>query len=494
MPVIDPSGVQVSVEVITRGGTIYRLWVGGAISGEGPDAESIFNNADTEYQDLPIVTAVNIEMSMNYNATLTVEIGAPYDLGLELLNSELFTIGNSIAAQIGYPRIGMFLPRIATMAVKPSVSINPDDGLTATLNGQGGVFAALRGQTTRTVENISVRDMIQQVADLPHNRWVVRFPEQQRVGLENFEDFVAATLAGNPTDPNDLLYSTRVSISQRNENDWAFVTRLCRQVGCRMTVRPVADEGGRTQLIIQRESDVAREDPVFTITSRGQIDMIAPNGRFPLLSFESENDGMFLEPGSDRVTASDVDPRTGDTVTREADQESVADDEPPAVPQSVGTGSRDGEEVNVSGTPDPADGGDGRVSAPITDTERSPAEAVRQETREQGARGRGINATVSTIGVPMAFPGDRLTLENIGLFSGNYEIIGMSHVAGEGEWTTSMRLLRRGGFDPLFIDEALRRPQDWNPSNQPVPDQPDIGEDATSGGTTTIDPESLEGI
>lgn len=468
MPVVDPSGIQVSVSVMTARGATFPLWMGGArTSDKIGGGDSIFLDANVPFRDLPIVTGVNIEMSMNYNASCTVELSAPYDLGLELLESELFIIGNVITVQVGYPRINLWLPRLSTMGVKPSISLDPDGGLTATLNGQGGIFASMRSQSTRRWEGISAKEAIENVANLKHNKWTIEFPSQIR--------------RGSVTDREDPLYLSRVAVNQRGETDWAFTTRILRAVGCRATVRPIP-EGGATRIVVQRDSDVAREAPVYTLVSRGQIDMVAPNGRFPLLSFESEAEGVWLSAGSDRTTTADISSTTGEQTSEEADQETIADDSPNATTGTVGTGSGEVDGVNVAGRAAAEDGGDRHIPLPDNSTETTPREGVTQNTREEAERGGGMNVTVSTIGNPLAFPNERIRIENVGLFSGNYEIEGMSHQVGEGDWTTTMKLIRRGSVQSEHISELLRRPQDWDASDQEPVNQPDIGEDAESSG------------
>lgn len=478
MTVMDPSGIQIAASVRTTRGSVFPLWMGGARTSEKPgDADSIFFDTNVEYQDLPIVTAVNIEMTMNYNATCTVEVAAPYELGLALLESELFVIGNVLTVQVGYPRIGLFLPKLSTQTVRPNVSLNPEDGLTATLNGQGGIFAGTRGQSNRQFRNVSVEEVVSTIANLKHNQWSVDFPKVQRRG--------SLQAGGDP------LYAERGSINQDGETDWAFVSRILRASSCRAVIRPVPDGGGQTQVAIRRDSDVARQDPVYTLTARGQVDMVIPNGRFPLLSFESEAEGVWLSAGSDRVRTADIDSRTARDSSAEANQETVADEAPNATTGTVGTGSEEVEGVNVAARAAPEDGGDRHVPLSSNSTERTPAEGVAQGAREEGERGGGMTATVSTIGNPVAFPNDRIRIENIGMFSGNYEIEGMSHQVGEGDWTTTMKLIRRGSVMSEQISEAIRARQDWSASDQAPADQPGIEEDAQGGGETTVTPVDL---
>lgn len=487
MGVMDPSGVQISVSVRTSRGATFQLWMGGSTSGDLASEESIFLDPDAEFQDLPIVTGVNIELLRGYNSTVTIELGAPYNMGLALLESDLFIIGNTFVTSVGYPRIGLFLPPISSFAIKPSITLNPDDGLTATLNGQAGVFAGLRSTSEVVRRNLSIKEAIQEIADLERNRWNIIFPQQQIVASEAPpQDRLPRPSAYSTrvqSDPNDELYAARNSISQAGKTDWAEVVRLCGIAGCKAVVRPETQGSGAMQVVIMRESDSARVDPVYTLVSRGQIDMRIPNGRFPLLSLESEAEGVWFERGSRSTVSNDIDSESGDeTGDVEATDESVADQVPNAVTGGITDGATEQDDVNVS-----MGAGRQRIVSPQSSTEATPQERVNQNTRERSERGAGINVTVSTIGNPLAFPGDRIRLENVGLFSGNYEINGESHQVAE-DWMTTMQLIRRGSFETRFISEALRRAQDWDATDQEPPNQGDIQEDAQGGGSILVDP------
>lgn len=487
MGVVDPSGIQISVTVKTTRGTEFPLWMGGARSGEGGTGESIFLDANVEFMDLPIVTGVNIEMMMGYMATCTVELGAPYELGLALLESDLFIIGNMVVVQVGYPRIGLFLPKLACLAIKPSISINPDDGLTATINGRAACFAGSNGRRTEVYEDQSASEVMQALADRPYNNWDIVLPEPQAASIEEIAQIAEAEgidlVDAQARATADHLYVRRGRINQTNRSDWAQFTRMARQTGCRAVVRPQDGGDGRAQILVERESDVATREPVYTLVSRGQIDMISPNGRFPLLSFESEAEGLWMGAGQNGAVTSDVDSATGEEVSAEVTPEDRDEETPPAVTESGGDGNSDTPEGTVALQ---QEGGRRRIAAPHNSLERTPEEAAGQEAREEGERAGGIHATVSTIGNPVAFPNDRIRIENLGPFSGNYEIEGMSHQVGEGEWTTTMRLIRRGTFGDNWIAEIIRRQTD-NPQDQEPEDQPEIGQDAESGGSITVD-------
>jgi phage protein D len=207
---------------------------------------------------------------------------------------------------------------------------------------------------------------------------------------------------------------------------------------------------------------------------------------------------VWLRPGSDRVSTNDVDSETGDVPDRiEITAEDVADEDQPSTDENVGSGSSDSDDINRAARASPEDADDRFLSLSSNDTGRPAREGAMQEAREDSEAGGGIQATVTTIGNPLAFPGERIRIENLGPFSGNYRITSMSHQVGEGDWTTTMRLIRNGPFGSQWITDALRRRLNRDPADQEPPGQPDIGEDATSGGSTTVepfDPYSVEGI
>lgn len=133
--VLDPSGFMMSVVVIGGDGTRYPLWTKGASTEED---RSFFRNEEAQFQDLPIVQSVSVELNRGLNGSASVEFVAPFELGIELINSDLFVIGNGLEVRIGYPRLGRFLPWFRTMSVKPDLTIDGSEGMSATLNGQGG--------------------------------------------------------------------------------------------------------------------------------------------------------------------------------------------------------------------------------------------------------------------------------------------------------------------------------------------------------------------
>ena len=179
---LDPSGFQMIVRVRDDAGAEFLLWTNASSGGSGltDGARASLGGAPMASAgqlagvDLPIVESVEIELNLGLNGKLTVNVAAPYDLGLRLLDSSLFKIGNVIEAQIGYPRSGRFTSWFSAMAAKPALRISGEDGLVATFNGEGGAFASLRSASSRSYEAQSYRQIIQFIADRHH--WTTQFP------------------------------------------------------------------------------------------------------------------------------------------------------------------------------------------------------------------------------------------------------------------------------------------------------------------------------
>jgi len=459
--VLDPSGFQIAV-VVRTGGSRFPLWIGGAI-GAGRTIYQSDDSNDALYEDLPIVESIQVDIGMGLIGKVSVEIAATYDLGLKLLESALFAIGTAIDVQIGYPRTGKFLPWFSTMASKPSISISPDEGLTATLNGEGGAFAAERGTSSETF-NGSYAEIINTIAGQESNRWEVDIPSS----------------SGN----EDPLYVSREGVSQNNRTDWMFVQHLCRLANCDTWITPHPTVKGANLLRVRRRSEAMADKPRYTFVSRGRMDFI---NSFPIFSFESSAEGVWLPPGAREVRTADI-----NIITRETPPEIVVRPEETDVPTmpgdtTVGPGAEEEEGATraAEATPRDARGTAGiRVVQPAhaPESQRESLVSLATERRQQG----GLNANFTTIGIPDLFPGEVIRLEGLGIFSGNYCVESVSHSGSPGEWTMTIKLLG-DGIDSRGLDTAIS--QRWERFNQEsAPEQ----QEAEGRGSTNVEPTPAE--
>lgn len=450
MAVLDPSGFQMSVEVVSaRDGTRYPLWMNTSVNGRQTN----------DVPDLPIVESIEITMSRGLTMGVSISIAAPFEQGIELLAGDLFVMGNTYEIRIGYPKLGRFLPWISCRAEKPELSINADEGLTATLTGSAGSFASLRGSSSRTYEG-SYRDILGFIAVRGHNQWLTDFPDVE---------------SGHPFEV------TRGQISQGNKSEWFFIQQIVRSANCDAYIIPSREEQGRPVLTVRRRSEAFEQDPRFTFVMKGRIDM---ETYFPLFSFDSPSEGVWVPRSQAGTTCTDINPDSGDTeeVTATVDTSDVPRTDEVAVGGDAS--ARVGQEV-VANHPSVSD--DRETGERCVVSSRDPITPTEQARRvfEEGSTRGGIQATVSSFAIPELFPGDMVALANLGVFSGKYLIDSMSHHAAAGEWTMEMHLLNNAVSRSAVAEHLQVTPASIN--TRTAPDLADGSNDSTSGvGATEV--------
>jgi hypothetical protein len=466
LPVLDPSGFQIAV-IVKRSDVRFPLWVGGARR----DDASIFVDPTVEFPDIPIVESVSIEIGMGLMAKIGIEIAAPYDLGVALLQSRLFTIGSIIEAQIGYPKISRFIPWFSAMQSKPSINLSQEEGLSATLNGEAGAFASMRNSSPRTY-NGSYADIINEISKHESNNWTLSLPL--------------------PSGGDDALYTPREGVSQGNSPDWPFIMRLCRLANCDAYIAQDPQQAGRNRIVVLRRSDSMSEIPRFTFVSRGRADFI---NTYPLLEFESTAERVWLPANYGEVRASEIDPDTGAIIDARAGPETSGVTRAPGPAGAGDTPVRtDGTTAALRSLPrDDQDTGE-RI-APSARASATPQEVVSARS-EEGQQGGGLNANMTSFGLPELLPGEVIRIEGAGIFNGNYGVETVQHRASAEEWTMSVKLLSNSLFSGESLETAMSLP--WSPFGQQVNDQPpvQVPEAASGAATDVVDSEfaDLTGI
>ncbi len=455
MAVLDPSGYQIIV-MIKRDDVRFPLWVGGARQ----DDVSVFLDPSVEFPDIPIVESVSLEIGRGLVGSVSVEIAAPYDLGLALLESRLFTIGSVIEVQFGYPKLSRFIPWFSAMQTKPTVNLSQEEGLSAALNGEAGAFSAMRVSSSEAF-NGSYADIINTIANANDNKWTVSLPNE---------------IAGG----SDALYADREGVSQGNMPDWYFIIHICRLANCDVFMDSDPEQPGRNRLVVLRRSESLGGEPRYTFVSRGRADFV---NTFPLLEFESSAESVWLPASAGRVRSADVNPDTGTTNEAEANPEQS---ETPRAPgeQGAAPGATSVGETTVSVQ---SEGRDERASGErLSESERAsatPQESVSSRSEEGQAAG-GLNAQMSSIGIPELVPGEIVAVAGAGIFNGNYAIETISHSVSADNWEMSVKLLSNSLYsdDSTLGSVLLRNYRDFGQriNDQPAEESPEAGSGATS--------------
>lgn len=451
---LDPAGVQMLVRVRDDEGASFLLWtlssdqvIGQALEGAPQAAAGSLAGVD-----LPVVESVDIELNLGLNGRLTVQIAAPYDLGMRMLDSSLFKIGNVIEAQIGYPRLGRFTPWFSAMAAKPGLRISAEEGLVATLNGEGGAFASLRSSSNQVWESQSYRQVVQAVAE--RHRWSTSFPDE---------------------DTSTAFDRQRDRISQSGYSDWGFINQLCRQANVDCFMGPDPEEQGRSRLTVQRRRDTNEARPVRTFAMRRKIDMV---NVFPILDYESDSLGVWLPRSAESVVTGDIMPDTREIIREAA---SVATAEVPALGEvsPTGTGGAVIGDHQAQLFSPPRSVLDAGEFLPLSsrDPSRRPSEVI-QAHREEGAMRGALNATIVSFGIPEQLPGELIAMRGLGRLDGTFQVHGLVHRAMAGEWSMTLTCLNNATSSDLIANFFQVQPPSTNREEPPDP----TTDDADGGG------------
>lgn len=499
---IDPSGFHIEVGIVWPNGQKVPLWMNG---GSGFDASGAFAQLGGEAAsvvegavggmrggvgpvgppgaiaglDLAIVESAEIEVSLGLVATITIQIAAPYDLGIILLEEGLFAIGLIYEVRIGYPGVARFTPVFRAVAQKPSIKISGDEGLTVTLNGSGGGMAATRGSSPEVHENLSYREIIEQIA--------VRHGWDLKVGAIGKEKNVivgAIPGIGNVFErrTESALDEKREKTSQENLDDWSFLQRMVRNAGCDAWLSPVRESNnGKPTLHIQLRKESMAATPSFRFMMRGNPDF---QSSFPVLDLEAEAEFVWLPAAAVRVTSRDVNPDTGKTDESVATQESSGEpalgdagvpssaqkevdgtkvqlvDADPEKPPSGGLGGAVGDVASAAGIGASGGGSGGRDRTgqylPISARDPRDAGQLVQAQRDEGAMRGGIGVNITSYAIPEMMPGEVVRVDGAGPFNTNYYVMKVKHTANATEWTMRLEMLNNSASKGFF-DQGLTK-------------------------------------
>jgi hypothetical protein len=482
---LDPSGFQIAVAVRgTSDGVRVPLGMKGKEGGAGLGSmvESALGSASTTLglggssadsglsellgMNLPIVESATVELSLGAIAKVSITVAAPFDLGLRLLESGLFRVGNIYEIQLGYPKLGRFTPWFYSTAQKPSLRITGDEGLTATLNGSGGGAASLRGKSSKVYEGKSYNEIIEEVAET--QGWTVLGGGRSEMAglLETF----GLDVKKHPLDVK------RDKISQGFLTDWLFVQYLARTAGCDAYLSPSPLEEGKVYLILEKRSEGLKKTPAYKFVLRGN-----PNFKnvFPMFEFEIEPVGVVLPGGEVETSSQDIDPASKETAQTKATPETS--DEATLGKGEVPTSAEkkvEGYKVQlISAEGDQRTGEFLPVSARDPRTAKDICESFRNELAFKG----GINASFVAFAIPELMPGTVVELGGVGIFNSNYWISELTHNATANSWDMSIKAVNNGSGDGGLVKELGRLAEQTNDEKTPE------NAEAASGGSSLID-------
>jgi hypothetical protein len=308
---------------------------------------------------------------------------------------------------------------------QPSIRISPDEGLTATINGNGAAFSALRGASSRTFTG-TFRDAVKKIAEI--HKWNTSLPKE---------------------DPSQAFDKPREPFSQGNMSDWKFLQMICRWSSCDAFMAPDPDQDGSTSLFIRSRKEDNSQKPLRAFVMRGNPNFI---DSFPMFDFVSDAIGVWLPGAASKVSSADIHPDSKETEECEATSETVDEESLGERQPSEGSVNVDGTEIEILSATGDTETGD-FVTASSRDPARTPDEVVNAHRGESVVRG-GVNSSFTTFGIPEMFTGELYTVSGLGIFNSAYRCMKLTHRALAGEWTMHIEGMNNAASE-TFLAEAL---------------------------------------
>ncbi len=364
--------------------------------------------------DFPYLTGATIKLERGGPSQVSVSLEAPYDEGLILMESGLFSPGNVIEVRLGYPDDGVWTPWYYGMMLEPQVVVSPD-GVTATLSGEQTAMV-MRTSATRKWAKTSAKEIVTGIL--------------ASYGLKAYFGDESTSLWDMP-----MFF-----VEQGGVSDWEFMKTLLGDHGLSFFFG--TDANGAATCFI-RSKDVG---PVRTYRMRGGFD--TEKRLYPLLSFDASDpagSATWMAGASRGLRTADVDRDT------KAVEEVTADEE--TSPGST-TGARAlWGRIADAGTV-VARGGLNVLRGLASEDEVGKFVHIpRGEDADEVGRLlhskfddvkslAGMKATAATVGMPFQLPMEIVKLEGLSSrYDGLYTVEVVEHSWQGGLWDTSMEVV-----------------------------------------------------
>ena len=396
------------------GGRRIPLWT----NANNPD-----QGGDKDLPNMAVVSDVTIEIETMQLPKITATMTFPYLDGIQFLASEVISWGKSrLEVQFGYVLsvdASDVSPVFSGLLLTPDVQIGEQVVITlVAIGGKGGYDAASRGHAEQMHGTRSW--IIEQLAK-------GMFPDQKR-DLEI--DFSAVTTAHR--DAYDALYLDDANYASGWMSDWQAIGMLVNESYCwmamdgnKLVVFPIGKSlGGKPRFALQM---FPPPGVPFGPGAAPETD----GGVWPILSFNSPTVGIFLQKLGQGLFFKGINSKTGKT-----DFGVVGDVEKDDKAPTVGTGKApEHDETNPAGNKNTGDGMEPHHSDQIDDAEKKKAGADKANSEMSN----GVQIEVETLGMPNISVRETIRLRGFGgYFDFNYQVFKITHVLGEGGFTTML--------------------------------------------------------
>lgn len=444
-----------------------RQFTAGSGSGPGKVVELWTDNQDSEltkdFGALAFVSEINVNLKMGDNAALSLVLTPPFEDALKFMQSELVRFGNGrLEVEIGYTT-GTFTGGGATTATmlpfsgflqKPDISIGSDITITLhalgvgyQMNVVGGIESEVFDDNTSPAQ--AVLKTLQKyvghdgdgsssglkVSDL--YKYVAVGKQDPQSGDKFFRVPTVVQVQASSDFPDAKVFSGVVHKGPRN--DWWFVKETVQENGYDLFIQ------GNELFIVEKTfwmtNGFGDLKPRKQFLLRGNVDPTL--NMFPILSFNSPTDGVWMQPGVGRLAAFDVDPNKqktdGESHTASAEDTPISRSKESADPKDLlswAVPSIVGDLKAISARLMAGDPSDPDVQKRL--------ESHWMDLNMQD----GVQGQFTTIGVPDLTPGEVIQAggfepygkwagsKDKALFNGVYGVLEVTHRVGVGGWET----------------------------------------------------------
>jgi hypothetical protein len=433
-----------------------RQFVAGSGKGPGKVVELWTENQDSELTKdlgaLAFVSQIDVKLKMGENAAISLVLTPPFEEALLFMQSELIRFGNGrLEVELGYTTgtsDGTGETSFTTLPFsgflqKPDVSIGTDITITLHALGVGYQMNVVGGVDTEafppnTTYAEAVKLTLQKYVDTDGSSSGLRItdlykhipPDKQKT-----DPFFDVPKPNTVTNGKSQLPDAKVVsgiISKGPRNDWWFVKETIQNFGYDLFIQ------GNEIFIAEKSKWIAgglsQGGSRKQFLLRGVVD--PTRNMFPILSFQSPTEAVWLQPGVGKLMAFDVNPnKTNEGVSHQAsgDQTTAGRGKAGVDPRDIGPQGIDREQVAVA--VHPGDPNDPEI--------RKQVEAHWTDMNMDS----GIQGQFTTLGIPSLTPGEIVQASGFepfkegvtakAVFNGVYGVIEVNHRVGVGGWETS---------------------------------------------------------
>lgn len=441
-----------------------RQFVPGDGKGPGKVVELWTENQDSELTKdlgaLAFVSSIDVKLKMGENAQISLVLTPPFEEALIFIQSELIRFGNGrLEVELGYTTgtdTGGGETSFTTLPFsgflqKPDVSIGGDITITLHALGVGYQMNVVGGVTSEafpentTYSDAVLKTLLKYVTSdgsssglKVSERTLYKFiPLEKQKGGEAEDAFFKVPPPNTVTDgKTDIKKPQPISgiINKGPRNDWWFVKETIQNFGYDLFIQGNEIYIATKSQWIDGGIGQGKQRKQFLL--RGTVD--PARDMYPILSFTSPTDAVWLQPGVGKLISSDVDPnKKAPGVDHQAsgDRTSIARGKSSADPKDIGAVGIGTDDVAARTFPgDPSDPEvQKKVDAHWTDVNMT----------------AGIQGQFTTLGIPSLTPGEIVQVDGFQplkkgagdpakvVFNGVYGVVEVDHKVGVGGWDTS---------------------------------------------------------